>query len=96
MKEKTKIAAVTKSLTAVNFSDSGDNHQTPAQSAIGILKAANHDNDIRRILKLPISNSEKVTSILKLSQDIGNTNKAYISKSERTKAEFLEELSKEF
>ena len=96
LKEKTKIAAVTKSLTAVNFSDSGDNHQTPAQSAIGILKAANHDADIQRILKMPISNSEKVASILKLSQDIGNTNKAYISKSERTKAEFLEELSKEF
>ena len=45
---------------------------------------------------MSIDNSEKVARILKLSQDIGNTNKAYIGKSEKTKAEFLEELSKEF
>lgn len=96
LKEKTKIAAVTKSLTSVSFSDSLANHQTPVQSAIGILKAANHDNDIRDILRMSIDNSEKVARILKLSQDIGNTNKAYIGKSEKTKAEFLEELSKEF
>ena len=96
LKEKTKIAAVTKSLTSVSFSDSLANHQTPVQSAIGILKAANHDDDIRDILRMSIDNSEKVARILKLSQDIGNTNKAYIGKSEKTKAEFLEELSKEF
>ena len=96
LKEKTKIAAVTKSLTSVSFSDSLANHQTPVQSAIGILKAANHDNDIRDILRMSIDNSEKVARILKLSEDIGNTNKAYIGKSEKTKAEFLEELSKEF
>lgn len=96
LKEKTKIAAVTKSLTSVSFSDSLANHQTPVQSAIGILKVANHDNDIRDILRMSIDNSEKVARILKLSQDIGNTNKAYIGKSEKTKAEFLEELSKEF
>ena len=96
LKEKTKIASVTRSLTSVNFSDSAGNHQTPVQSAIGILKAAGHDDDIRLILRMPVDNSEKVARILRLSQDIGNTNKAYIGKSERTKAEFLEELAKEF
>ena len=96
LKEKTKIASVTRSLTSVSLSDSAGNHQTPVQSAIGILKAAGHDDDIRLILKMPVDNSEKVARILRLSQDIGNTNKAYIGKSERTKAEFLEELAKEF
>ncbi len=96
LKEKTKIASVTRSLTSVNFSDSAGNHQTPVQSAIGILKAAGHDDDIRMILRMAVDNSEKVARILRLSQDIGNTNKAYIGKSERTKAEFLEELAKEF
>lgn len=96
LKEKTKIASVTRSLTSVSLSDSAGNHQTPVQSAIGILKAAGHDDDIRLILRMPVDNSEKVARILRLSQDIGNTNKAYIGKSERTKAEFLEELAKEF
>lgn len=95
LKEKTKIAAVTRSLTSVNFSDSAG-HQTPVQSAIGILKASQHDDEIRSILRMGVDNSEKVARIFRLSQDIGNTNKAYIGKSERTKAEFLEELSKEF
>lgn len=95
MKEKIKIAAEIKSLTSANLSDSA-NQQTPIQSAIGILKASQYDREIRSILKMGINNSEKVARILKLSQDIGNTNKAYISKSEKTKAEFLEELSKEF
>lgn len=95
LKEKMKVTTVTKSLTSVNFSDPS-NVQTPVQSAIGILKSSGYDDEIRSILRMGINDNEKVVKILRLSQDIGNTNKAYIGKSEKTKAEFLEELSKEF
>lgn len=95
LKEKMKITTAVKSFTAVNISDSS-NVRTPVQSAIDILKVSGYDDEIRSILRSRIDSSEKVVKILGLSQDIGNSNKAYIGKSEKTKAEFLEELSKEF
>lgn len=92
IEEKNKIAAVTKTVSTTEIKPSGKQSETPAMSAIKILKQSGQLENVKMILKSTNDNNNKVRTILRLCTDIGNTNKAHIERSDKTKSDFLKEL----
>lgn len=89
--DKARASAVTKQLIGTDGRSVKPN-ETPVQSALNILKRSGELEKARLVLKSGVDDSQKVREILRICKDIGNTNKAHIEKTEKSKADFLVEL----